>query len=64
MFTHLIFCNNLHIVSSDDVQTKLHLFNSLIWAEYSFMTIINDKVDGLIEPFQCTLKNKAIYINK
>jgi len=55
MSAHLIFGNNLHIVSSDDVQTKLHLFNSLIWTEYSFMTIINYKVDGLIKSFQCAL---------
>ena len=47
---------HLHIISSNDMKTKLHLFNPLIRAEHSLMTIIDDQVNGLIKSLQCTLK--------
>ena len=42
---------NLHVVPSNDVKPKLDLFNTLTTAEDSFMTIINNQVDGLIKTF-------------
>ena len=53
----------LHIVSSDDVKSKLNLLHSLVGAEYPFMTIINDEVDCLIKSFQSALKDNKLWKN-
>lgn len=45
-----------HVVSSDNVQPQHHLLHPLTGAEHSFMTLIQDQVDGLIEALQSALK--------
>lgn len=47
---------NLHIVSSNYVQSKNHLLHSLRWAKHTLVTLIQDQVDGLIETFERALQ--------
>lgn len=42
---------NSHIVSSDNMKPQLNLFNTLTGAKNSFVAIIYNKVDRLIESF-------------
>lgn len=45
----------LHIISSNDMKTKLHLFNTLSRTEDSLVAVINYQINSLIEPFQDSL---------
>ena len=47
---------SLHIVAPNDVETKHNLFNALRRAEHSFMALIENQVDRLVEPLEGTLK--------
>lgn len=46
---------DLHVVSSDDVESQHHLLHALSGAEHPLVTLIQDQVDGLIEALQGSL---------
>lgn len=51
----LIDMLDLHVVSSDDVESQHHLLHTLSGAEHPLVTLIQDQVDGLIEALQGSL---------
>ena len=57
-----IFLQNLHIVSSNNVQAEDDLLNSLARAVHSLKAVVKYQVDCLIKTFQCSLHTKHKHI--
>lgn len=49
----------LHIIPSNDVETKNDLFNTLCYREHAFMRVLKNDIDCLIKTSEISLSSES-----